>query len=163
MDLGTMSSENQLQTTLDLINQLRLILLVFIGFISIIGTIDKFLPGLFPAYLKGIQSAKASSSNSRFFRLLLSFLELLSIVVWKFSSALFKFLVSLATLIVVLLKKILLPFMHKATKKLEDTSKKIENFSEEMERKSAEIEELSYNINDDLIREEAKKNKTLEF
>ncbi len=42
MDLGTMPSENQLQTTLDLINQLRLILLVFIGFISIIGTIDKF-------------------------------------------------------------------------------------------------------------------------
>ncbi|WML39367.1 hypothetical protein RCG19_19640 [Neobacillus sp. OS1-2] len=141
------STESKVEVLISVLNHLRLIIFLFFAIVSLIGTIDKYLPNLFPSFLIGLSTAKTANSNSRFLKLVLSMIELFSIVLWEISSALFKLFFAALTLLIVLVKKVTLPFMEKAAKSLEDTSQKIDGLSKKVEVMSQKVEDISYKMN----------------
>lgn len=79
-----------LQSGIHTIFEMKLLLLFIIGFITLIGALDKFVPNFFPGYLRHLNVQIKENSDTRLVKLILDFLKLFSILAWKLSASLFK-------------------------------------------------------------------------
>ncbi|MEK3988624.1 MULTISPECIES: hypothetical protein [Robertmurraya] len=125
------------------LNSAKILVWVLFGLISLIGSIDKLFPNVFPEGIKALKSFKQSTTDNRFLLLLISFLEFLIYSIWKISSALFKITIATIQLIIVFLKKTLTPIIINANKKLETATEKIDKVSQKMEETTTKMEEDS--------------------
>jgi hypothetical protein len=98
---------------------------------------------------KLLHNVKRQSSNSLFL-LFLTFSEFLIVAIWKLSSALFVLIVAAVRLIVIILKMVLGPLVHKGVKKMEEATEKVSETTRRMENPSRRMDQATKKMEDEM-------------